>query len=439
MARDLRAEYRAKLVTIDDVLGMIRSGQVLRAGGNACRPVCLYQNLHKLAGKVENVMVFPTAAFFGDYPFVTDPAMAGSITIASTFHDDLARAGQKLGLASYVPNHLHNGTTKTLEAYGFDKYFVTVSAMDDNGYFRFSLDNISELEYIRYAKEHGRQVIVEVNPNMPLTFGETELPIDWVDYIVEVDQPLLSIPDIPLSGDEKAIGQHVADLVEDGSTIQLGFGGIPNAVAAFLNTKNDLGVHSEMITSNMAELAKAGVITGRRKTLHWGKMVGNFSLGTPALYQFLHNNPTVMILRGAYVNDPHIIAQNYRMVAITAAIQVDLTGQICSESIGTMQYSGTGGATDFAVGASHSEGGKSIVALKSTAKKGTISPIQPVLSPGAVVSIGRNDIDYVVTEYGAAKLRGCRIQERVEHLLAVCHPKFRDELRGQAKALGIVW
>jgi acyl-CoA hydrolase len=377
MTSEFTKEYQSKLATIDQVLDDIKSGEAIRCGGNCCRPLTFYENAHKLKGKVENVRILPAGALFSMFPFTQDPELKGCIETYSSFYDEGARRAQKNGTASYIPVHLHNTFSRGTDAYGCDRVFVTVSPMDKNGYFFYSLDNLFESEAIRYSIENGKKIVVEVNPNMPRIFGETEIHISDVDYIVEAERSMFIVPDISINEEEYRIARHIASLIEDGSTIQLGFGGIPNAVATLLKDKNDLGVHSEMITSSMAELAMLGVINGRRKTLHWGKMIGAFSLGTQDLYDYLNDNPSVRIFPASYVNDPGIIARNDRMVSINAGLQVDLTGQICSESLGTRQYSGIGGALDFAIGASHSKGGKSIIALRTTAKK----VLFPRLSP----------------------------------------------------------
>lgn len=437
--KNFQEEYKNKLTNIDEILSTIKSGDVLVTCGNACSPTTLLENLHKLKGKAKDVKLVPVAGIEGDYEFGRDPEMKDTLSIISTFYCSLEIGSHNFGNVSYVPVNLHDGQPRIFENYKVDKYFVTVCPMDKNGYFRFSLDNVSTLEWILSSKKSGKEVIFEVNPNMPRTFGEVEIHIDLVDKIYESNAPIFTIPDIPIGSVEMQIGKNVAELVKDGSTIQLGIGAIPNAVAKFLTHKNDLGVHTEMITNSMAELAQVGVINGRKKTLHWGKMVGNFALGNKDLYDYLDDNPSVMIMRGCYTNDPFVIAQNDNMTSINTALQVDLTGQVNSESIGSMQYSGTGGASDFAIGATHSKGGISIVAIKSTIKKGTISSIQPYLTPGSAVSIGRNNIDYIVTEYGIAKLKGLSIAQRAENLINICHPNFRDDLRSKAKDLKILF
>ena len=253
------------------------------------------------------------------------------------------------------------------------------------------------------------------------------------------------MPDAPFSEKDAVIGKYIADMVPDGSCIQLGIGGIPNAVAEALKTKNDLGVHTEMLTTGMMKLAKMGVITGKYKQINKGKMVAAFAMGEPELYEFMDYNPSIAIMDGAWVNDPYVIAQNDNQVSINTTIEVDLTGQCASESLGSRQFSGTGGQADTAIGAQMSKNGKSIIALYSTVmvkdKDGNrheVSKIVPQLMAGATVSLSRNDVDRVVTEYGVAELRGTDIRERVERLIAIAHPKFREELHDDAVRVGIL-
>jgi acyl-CoA hydrolase len=237
---------------------------------------------------------------------------------------------------------------------------------------------------------------------------------------------------------EEAIGRYIADLIEDGSTIQLGIGGIPNAIACFLTDKHDLGVHTEMFTDGMVDLFEAGVVTGKKKTLLPGKMVGAFALGSQRLYDFIDNNLAVEVHRGSFTNDPYVIGQNYKMVSINTALQVDLLGQVCSQSIGSVHFSGTGGQLDTHRGAQRSPGGRGIIALRSTARKGTLSTIVPQLSLGAEVTVPSQDIDTVVTEFGVAELRGRTLRERIDALVRISHPDFRPWLKEEAERLGIL-
>ena len=304
--------------------------------------------------------------------------------------------------------------------------------MDKHGYFNLSVSCTYEKEFVETADI----VILEVNENYPKTYGDTNVHISDVDFFYESKRPMPVFPYPDPGEKDKIIGQYIADLVDDGSTIQLGIGGIPNAVSEALRSKKELGVHTELLTEGMLDLYEAGVITNKRKTIHKGKFVATMTLGTDRLYKFVDQNPGVEVLRGSYVNDPETLAKNYKMVSINTSMEVDLTGQCCSESLGHIQFSGTGGQSDTARGAQMSEGGKSIIALYSTtfSKKEnmTISKIVPFLAPGAGVTLQRNDVDYTVTEYGVAPLRGRTVKERVNNLIAVAHPDFRKQLREAA-------
>nr|WP_246434159.1 acetyl-CoA hydrolase/transferase C-terminal domain-containing protein [Spirochaeta isovalerica] len=303
--------------------------------------------------------------------------------------------------------------------------------MEKSGFFSLGLSNVYEQEVIEMAD----MVILEVNDKVPVTHGDTQIHMKDVDYIVEYSKDLPTIGVLEPSDVEKTIAGHIAELVEDGATLQVGIGGIPNAVCGLLSDKKDLGIHTEMFTESMIDLFEAGVITNKKKTLWPGKFICTFALGSQRMYDWLADNPAVLILRGSYVNDPYVISQNDNMVSINTAISVDLTGQVCSESLGTVQYSGTGGQLDTHRGAVMSKGGKGIIALRSTAKGGTLSTITAVLAEGAKVTVPRQDIDYVVTEYGVAHLRGGTIAQRVKALIAIAHPDFRDRLTDEARKL----
>ena len=280
--------------------------------------------------------------------------------------------------------------------------------------------------------------MLEVNPGLPRTLGETQVHVSKVDYFVENDLEVPTLPSPTPSKTDLAIGANIADLVEDGSTIQLGIGGIPNAAALALKDKKDLGVHTEMLVDSMMELYEMGVITNARKSLKRGKFVTTFAMGSRKLYDWLDDNVAIEFLRGSWVNDPAVISQNSRMVSINTCISVDFTGQVASESIGTSQYSGTGGQSDTAQGAvDGTDGlGKSIIACSSTAKNGTVSTIMPTLPEGSAVTLHRSHVDHVVTEQGVARLRGRTVRERTQELINVAHPDFRSELKEQARKLG---
>ena len=332
-------------------------------------------------------------------------------------------------MVSFIPNHLHLAAKQRLSYKKPNIFIVTVSPMDKHGYFSLSLSLTYEREFLEAADI----VIFEVNERHPRTYGDTFVHIKDVDYLYESNRPIPELPVVEPTEKDMVIGGYISELVDDGSTIQLGIGGIPNAVAKSLINKKDLGIHTEMFTDGMVDLYEAGVITNKKKSIHIGKAVTTFALGSKRLYDFLDDNPGIEFHRGAYTNDPYVVGQNYKMVSINTSLQIDLTGQVCSEALGHVQYSGTGGQADTAIGSQMSPGGKSIIALYSTAKNDTISTIVPLLTEGAAVSLSRNDVDYVVTEYGVAPLKGREIRQRVKNLIAIAHPDFRKELEEKAE------
>lgn len=305
-----------------------------------------------------------------------------------------------------------------------DVAIIQVSTPDKHGYCSFGLSS----DYTKPAAECAKLVIAEVNDQMPRVHGDNFIHISEIDYLVETSNPLHEIPQ-PVIGDvEKAIGENCAKLVEDGSTLQLGIGAIPDAVLLFLKEKKDLGIHTEMFSDGVLELVKSGVINNSKKSLHKGKMVSTFLMGSKALYEFVDNNPTVALYPVDYVNHPAVIMQNDNLVSINSCIQVDLMGQVVSESIGLAQFSGVGGQVDYVRGASMAKNGKSIIAMPSTASGGKVSRIVPLITEGSAVTTSRNDVHYVVTEYGIANLKGKTLRQRAEALVAIAHPDFREEL-----------
>jgi acyl-CoA hydrolase len=432
MANRYRELYDSKKITVAEALSLIKSGDEIVTGFAGLEPMALLESLHTIKDSVSDITVWLSLSM-GDYTFFNNPEMKNTFQTNSFFFGSGLRKAHNLGTVSLQPVHLHNGFVRKVQVKAPNVFIGTVSTMDRHGYCRTSLSALYEKTFI----ENADLVIMEVNPNLPIVGGDTEIPIDAIDYIVEVDRPIPVLPAAPISENDRIIGGYVASLVNDGDTIQLGIGSIPNAAAQAFMGKHDLGIHTEMITSSMADLALAGVVTGKKKTCHKGKIIGNFALGNQALYDFLDGNPSVQLLRGEYVNNPFVIAQNDNMVSINTGIQVDLTGQVCSESIGLRTWSGTGGQNDTAEGAIHAKNGRSIIALNATAKGGTISTIQPWLAPGAAVTLSRNNIDYIVTEYGIAPMKARTIRERVENLIAVAHPDYRQGLRQDALKHGI--
>jgi acyl-CoA hydrolase len=432
--------YISKLITVEQALDKIKSGDDVVSALAAAEPQSILQNLHSRADVLRDVTVV-TCLPMGSYPYFEDAQYKNSFFMEGWFYSVAIRKAHATRNVSFIPNHLHLAADRRL-AYRKPNVFIgTAASMDKHGYISLSLSATYEREMIDAAE----LVILEVNPNMPRTFGDTIIHISEVDYVVEADYPAPELPVAQPSEKDRVIGKYISDLVEDGSTIQLGIGGIPNAVGLELVHKKDLGIHTEMFTDGMVDLYNSGAITGKHKTLMPGKMVATFALGTKKLYNFIDDNPAVQMLRGNWVNDPHIIGLNHKMVSINTTMEIDLSGQCCSESIGHRQFSGTGGQTDTAVGAQNCPQGKSIIALYSTANIRTgkgderkrISKIVPTLTPGAAVSLSRNDVDFVVTEYGVAALRGTPVRERVKRLIKIAHPEFREDLELQARNLQI--
>ncbi len=431
----------AKHVTVEEALSVVKSGDYIVTGLGAAEGREFMTNLHTIADKVKGVMV-SNCLPMGAYEFMVNPEYKESFTTEGWFYTPVLRKAHKNGNVSFIPNHLHLAAKKRIFYREPDIYVGIASMPDKHGYVSLSTSNTYEMQMIRAAKT----VILEINPNAPRTFGDVQLHVDEVDYLVNVDYPIPEIADAEPNEKDLIIGKLIAEMINDGDCIQLGIGGITNAVAASLYGKKNLGVHTEMLTSGMVKLAKAGVITGKCKQINKGKMVAAFAMGTKELYDFIDDNPSVEILDGGYVNDPYTIMQNDNQVSINTTLEVDITGQCASESIGSVQFSGTGGQSDTAVGAQKSKNGKSIIALYSTAmvkdpatgERVETSKIVCQLKAGAAVSLSRNDVDYLVTEYGCVALRGTSLAERAERIISVAHPKFREQIRNEAVALGII-
>jgi acyl-CoA hydrolase len=427
--------YRSKLIAIDEAVSHIKSDNDVIVAQCASEPQGCMSRFHIVADRVRNVRVFSVLTL-KEYDFYMKKEMKGHFELASWFHAPGSRAALKAGTGTvtYVPNMLHRAATDRIHAHRPDIFFGTCTPPDKHGFVSLSLGITYEKDII----DHARFVVLEVNPRLPRTFGDTQVHVSKVDAFVEHDQEVPFLPAPVPSATELAIGAHIADLVEDGSTIQLGIGGIPNAAALALKGKKDLGVHTEMLVDSMMELYELGVVTNARKALKPGKFITTFAMGSRKLYDWLDDNLAVEFQRGSWVNNPGIIAQNSKMVSINTCISVDLTGQVASESIGAQQYSGTGGQSDTAQGAvaGFDGKGKSIIACASTARSGKLSTIVPVLPEGSAVTLHRAHVDHVVTEHGTARLRGKTVRERVHELVAIAHPDFRADLTEKAKALG---
>jgi len=430
-----KCAWAEKLITADEAAAKIKSGDDVVVAQCASEPQGCMSRFHTAAPRVKDVRVFSVLTL-KPYDFYVKPEMKGHFELASWFHAPGSRQAlaAEAGTVTYVPNMLHRAALDRLQARKPDIFFGTCTPPDAKGFVSLSLG----VTYEKDILEAADTVVLEINRNLPRTFGDTHLHVSDADWFVEHDQEVPALPSPNPDAIEVAIGGHIAELVEDGSTIQLGIGGIPNAAALALKGKKDLGVHTEMMVDSMMELYEAGVVTNKRKSLCKDKFVCAFAMGSRKLYNWLDDNPAVEFRRGSWVNDPAVIRQNSRMVSINTCLTVDLTGQVASESIGPVQYSGTGGQTDTAVGAKEAYDGlgKSIIACRSTAKKGAVSAIVPMLAEGTAVTLHRANTDNIVTEFGIARLRGRTVRERAAALIAVAHPDFRAELRKQALRLG---
>lgn len=430
---------QAKYISVEQMLDLVKDNDEIVVGMAAAEPQTFMANLHRIADRINHVNVTNCLPFaYGE--FFIEEKHAKKFTLDGWFYTDVLRKAHKHGNISFIPNCLHFAGSKRLYHKRPNIFITTATPPDKHGYMSLSLSNVYEQEMAKVAD----LVILEVNKNFPRTLGDVEIHLNDVDYLVEVDYPAPTIPIAEPTEKDMIIGKLIADQIHDGETIQLGIGGMPNAVAKSLYGKKDLGIHTEMFTSEMVNLIKAGVITGKKKTLHPNKHVACFALGDQNLYDFIHDNPSVQILAGSYVNDPYVIAKNDNQVSINSTIEIDLTGQCASESIGTTQFSGTGGQSDTAIGAVNSKNGRSFMALYSTTfaknretgEREEISKIVTTLKSGAAVSLSRNDVDYVVTEYGIVNLRGTNIRERAKLLISIAHPKFREQLTKEAIEAG---
>lgn len=422
------SDYKAKLGSAADAVARIRSGNRVYYGGNAAIPQALIRALAARAGELENVQL-THVLLLGQDP-LSAPGMEKAFRHNSLFVGPADRKAVNDGRADYVPIFLHHiprlfrGKVVPL-----DVAMVQVSPPDEHGFMSLGVENLAS----KAACEAAKTVIVQVNPRMPRILGDTFLHVGRVHAVVEHEEPLPTLEIGPASDVEKAIAANILPLIKPGDTLQMGIGGIPDSVYGSLDGSLDLGIHTEMMSDGAMRAVERGVVTGSRKNFHPGKIVITFALGSAALYDFLDNNPFIESHPVEYVNDPIVIARNDDLLAINSAIEVDLTGQVCSDSIGPLIYSGFGGQVDFIRGAAHSKGGRPVIALPSAAQGGKTSRIVPFLKQGAGVVTSRADVHWVVTEFGAVNLFGKNLRERAEALIGIAHPDFRDDLVRAAK------
>ena len=426
----LSALYQGKLSSPSDAVKHVRDGDFIIVSTGVGEPPALLTALSEQRHQFNDVKVAQILAL-RKYAYF-DPSTAHHVRHVALFYGPASRAGGQAGWVDFLPNYF--GEIPGLIERGLmpsDVVFAMASPMDANGFFALSLGT----DYTMAAVAKARAIILEVNPNVPATHGNCHVHISQVTALVESNDAIFEVGLPTIGPVQAAIGKYVADMIDDGATLQIGYGAIPDAVVMQLSDKKDLGIHTEMVGDGILTMVESGAVTNRRKNFMPGKMVATFALGSKKLYQFMHQNPMLEMHPVNFTNDPVIAGKNDNLMTINASLQIDLLGQCGSESIGHLPYSGTGGQSDFVRAANLSKGGKSFIVLPSTAKDDTISRIVPMLNSGTHVSTSKNDVNYVVTEYGVAQLRGKSAKQRAQELIAIAHPNFRDELRAAANRM----
>ena len=429
----LQALYDSKRMMPTDAAGLVRDGDTVVVPTGVGEPPAL---LHALSARRHELRDVAVSQILPLRKFAyLDPDTRANIRHDAYFFGGANRAGGQAGWVDYVPAYFSE--LPMLIDRGLLPAEVVVSLaspMDEHGYFSLSLAP----DYTMAAIRRARVVLLEVNPNVPFANGDCLVHISQVAGLVESDEELFEVGLPEIGPVQQAIGKHVAELIDDGSTLQIGYGGIPDAVVMQLQHKRDLGIHTEMLGDGILSLIESGAVTNRRKTFMPGRTIATFALGSRRLYRSMHRNPGIEMHPVEFTNDPYLAARNDNLCAINATMQIDLIGQCGSETLGHLPYSGTGGQADFVRAANRSKGGKAFIVLPSTAKNGAVSRIAPVLSPGTHVTTSKNDINYVVTEYGVAQLRGKTAKQRAEALIGIAHPDFRGELREAARKMSLL-
>ncbi len=436
MTNPYAAEYKKKLTTAKKAVKRIKNGDTLVHGSTVSEPPALLGAVADRAreGSLKDLKVYSSLPMEHAARTILSPDLSDCIQAYSWFVTGADRAQVKVGLSYYVPNYIHQIPRLLSDFMDIDVFVTTVSPMDKAGYFTFGVVN----DYASAAARCCKTLIVEVNGNMPRVFGDSLVHISEVTAVVENHVPLLEFKSPEPKPEDEIIAGHIADMVPDGATIELGLGGIPNAIAHLLEGHQDLGIHTGVFVPAMVDLIEKGVITGRKKTLHPGKHVFVVAQGTRRMYDFINDNPSMESYSAAYVEDPAIIAKNDNMISINTIIEVDLTGQCNAEFLAGSQFSGTGGQLDFVRGSFNSRGGKSIQAFYSTAKNGKVSRIVPRFEPGTVITIPRMDTHYLATEYGVVNLKGKSSRDRALDIISIAHPGFRDGLLREAEDMHLI-
>lgn len=427
-------EYRRKICTPEQIAMQVENGWVCCTDIAAAIPTALMDaiGVRAISGRLKNVTLHMLLDLQSTMCLTAEAARG--ITPVSWFSGSGLRAAVNEGRGDIMPCHYRDMPDLFNKFVDVDALFLLVSPMDEHGYFSSgaSASNLGTL--LRKA----RRIYLEVNPNVPRTLTAPQVHITQTTALCESNRSLPLLPPAEIDEISKVIGGLIAGEVPNGATLQLGVGAIPEAAGLAMRDKHDLGIHTELFTESMVELIECGAVTNEQKPIHKGKTVATLTFGSQRVYDFIHENPTFLLLPVDQVNDPNIIAQHPDFISVNAAIEVDFFGQVCAESVGTRHVSGSGGQADYVRGAVQSHGGKSFIAFVSTAKGETVSKICPILRPGALVTTSKNDVDYIVTEYGVAKLRGKTLSQRAKALIGIAHPRFREELRYEAKKMNII-
>lgn len=428
--------YRSKRLSAAEAVALIPDGALVVQGMAAGEPPALLQAIAERAraGGYTDLRLTSLLPMAATARTVLAPDLAGVIHWDSMFASAADRELIGSGRAAFTPAYFHQIPRLISEFMDIDVSIICVSPMDRHGYMSLG----TSVDINKAAVGAARLVLAEVNERMPRVHGDTWVHISEIDAVVEHTAPLVELVAPPVRPEDAPLGEQIASMIPDGACVQLGIGGIPNAVARSLMGHRDLGIHSEMFVDAMVDLVEDGVVTGARKTFHRGKVLYTFAAGSRRLYDFLDDNPGIEAHPVSYTNFPPNIARNDNMISVNSTIEVDLTGQCCSESLGTQQFSGTGGQHDYARGAFDARGGKSIIAFYSTARGGEVSRVVPTLTPGAIVTTPRNEVHWLVSEYGAENLKGKSTRERAQALIRLAHPKFRGHLEEQARQLGLL-
>ena len=422
---DWKTWYQEHLCTAEEAVQKIKSGDRVVVAHACGEPSAVLDAMVANASQYKNVEIVHMVAM-GKAEYC-QPQYDDNFHHNAFFLGGSTRGAAAEGRVDFTPVYFSEIPSVLREELRPNVTMLQCSPPDEHGYVSLGVS----VDYTKGSAENSELVIAQVNKNMPRTLGDSFLHVTQIGCLVELDTPVIELAPPKITDVERAIGENVAKLIKDGDTLQLGIGAIPDAVLLFLKEKNDLGIHTELFSDGVVALVEAGVITNKAKTLHCGQSVATFLMGTRRLYDYVDNNPAVAMYPVDYVNDPYVIAKNDNLVSINSCVQIDIMGQVVSTSAGLRQISGVGGQIDFVRGANMSKGGRAIMAMPSTTGKGKISKIVPFLDQGSAVTTSRNDVNYVVTEYGIAQLRGKSLRKRAEALIEIAHPDFREELRAE--------